>query len=197
MPGLIRRLLFADQQRWYSQYSAPLRVLQPGGAVPCRPLVRGSGDRQGRSLSCRVMKALGAGGSELDGRRGAGWRGAAHPAPRSLASAWAQRSLPGDSCPLSVPLARPWSLRPPQCFLRPAEPGEEQRLPRGKEQHLQSARQLTSLADRGGLGGTRCFKGIFVQSSCSGLSRSPLGGRFVVYIDSCTISQPLPPPLPA
>lgn len=113
---------------------------------------------------------------------------------RSLASAWAQRSLPGDSCPLSVPLAHPWSPRPPQCFLRPAEHHGEQHLPPGKEQHLQRARQLTSLADRGGLGETRCFKGIFVQSSCSGLWRSPLGGRFVVYIDSCTISQPLPPP---
>lgn len=106
---------------------------------------------------------------------------------RSLASAWAQRSLPGDSCPLSMPLV------PAATPMLPAPRGAAP-SPRRKEQHLQSAQQLTSLADRGGLGETRCFKGIFVQSSCSGLWRSPLGGRFVVYIDSCTISQPLPPP---
>lgn len=71
---------------------------------PNTPLLSG-GSRavlsQGRSLSCRAMKALGAGGSELDGTEGERAGGAQR---RSLASAWAQRSLPGDSCPLSMPL---------------------------------------------------------------------------------------------
>lgn len=56
---------------------------------PNTPLLSG-GSRavlsQGRSLSCRAMKALGAGGSERDGRRGAGWRGAAQVLGKCLGS---------------------------------------------------------------------------------------------------------------
>lgn len=106
---------------------------------PNTPLLSG-GSRavlsQGRSLSCRAMKALGAGGSELDGTEGERAGGAQR---RSLASAWAQRSLPGDSCPLSVPPARPWSPRPPQCFLRPAEHHGEQHLPPGGRSSISRA----------------------------------------------------------
>lgn len=73
----------------------------------------------------------------------------------------------GDNCPFSMLVARgrvvtlSWFLSPPhESFLCPAEH-------HGEQQCLQGAQQLTSLAGRGGLGETCCFKGIFVQSNCS------------------------------
>lgn len=115
-------------------------------------------------------------------------------------SPWHQSSLPGDGCPFSMlvahgwVVARSWSLwPPPKSCLWPTEY-------RGAGPFLMGGSRTSralGLTDRGVLGETCFSKGIFVQSNCSfGLLQSPLGGRFIVYIDSCTISQPSPPPLP-
>lgn len=115
-----------------------------------------------------------------------------------------QRSLPGDSCPFSMLVAHGWvgggwsCGHPMRASCGPLSAAGCSTFPGWKEQHPQGAQQPTSLADRRGLGETCFFKGIFVQNNCSfGLLQSPLGGRFIVYIDSCTISQPSPPPSPA
>lgn len=76
-----------------------------------------------------------------------------------------------------------------QCWVL-SQSQRAQRSPRGRAPHLCA---VGSLLAAGVSGGTWCLKGILYKAAVPLVSQSPPGGRSLVYIDSCTVSQPLPP----
>lgn len=76
-----------------------------------------------------------------------------------------------------------------QCWVL-SQSQRAQRSPWGRAPHLCA---VGSLLAAGVSGGTWCLKGILYKAAVPLVSQSPPGGRSLVYIDSCTVSQPLPP----
>lgn len=125
------------------------------------------------------------------------WRGALFSSQSSDAAGLCCPLLPSPALfPPTITMApggsEPAGRTGAQCWVL-SQSHRAQSSPRGCAPRLCA---VSSPFAGGVLGGLRCLKGILYKAAVPLVSQSPPGGRSVVYIDSCTISQPLPPPQP-